>query len=240
MAELVQMAVLNESDLITDAEIEPMVAAVQEFISASVGTPWGVAVSLTQIPKGDPAPAGMWQMAFLNDTDQANALGYHERTWQGLYLGKVFVRTTQNLGQSVSRVLSHEVMEALVDPNLNRTVPGGPVPYAIEVGDPLSRDSQGRDVLGQRMSGIALPAYYYPNYGTNYDLDGHLSGPIPTPAKEGGTYLMWFDGLHWQSHMYALEPEDFLAMQASSGSRRHRRMLGANSWRNSTAGARTS
>jgi hypothetical protein len=178
-------------------------------------------------------------MVLLNDTDQAGALGYHDRTWDGHYLGKVFVRTTQNLRQSISRVLSHEIMEALVDPNLNRTVPGR-VPYAIEVGDPLSRESQGRQVLGQLMSGIALPAYYYPNYGTRYDLDGHLSGPIPTVAREGGTYLMWFDGTHWQSHMYALDPDDFLAMQASSGSRRHRRILNANRWRRSTAGAQTS
>jgi len=240
MANLVQMAVLNESDLITDAQIEPMVAAVQEFVSGTVGPRWDVAVKLTQIPKGRPAPPGMWQMVFLNDTDQAGALGYHERTWQGLYLGKVFVRTTQNLRQSVSRVLSHEIMEALVDPNINRTVPNGPVPYAIEVGDPLSRDSQGRNVLGQLMSGIALPAYYYPNHGTQYDLDGHLTGPIPTVAREGGTFLMWFDGLHWQSHMYAIDPDDFIAMQANYGSRRHRRMTGAGKWRNSKAGTPTS
>src|SRR4029077_4336195 len=134
MATLVQMAVLNESDQITDAQIEPMVAAVQEFVSGTVGPLWDVAVKLTQIPKGHPAPAGSWQMVLLNDTDQANALGYHERTWDGHYLGKVFVHTTQNLGTPASRVLSHEIMEALVDPNLNRTVPGR-VPYAIEVGD---------------------------------------------------------------------------------------------------------
>ena len=236
MATLVQMAVLNESDQITDTEIEPMVAAVQEFVSGTVGPPWDVAVKLTQIPKGQPAPSGSWQMVFLNDTDQANALGYHQRTWEGLYLGKVFVRTSLSLGQSVSRLLSHEVMEALVDPNMNRTAPG-PVPYAIEVGDPLSRDSQGRMVLGQLMSGIALPAYYYPNYGTRYDLDGHLTGPIPTVAKEGGTYLMWFDGWRWQSHMYAIDPDDLIAMQAHYGSRRHRRMIGGDKLRNSTAGA---
>lgn len=236
MADMVQMAVLNHSTLISDAEITPMIAAVQEYVAAQIGPLWDIAVTLHQVPTGAPPPAGMWQTIFLDDSDQANDLGYHERTAEGLSLGKVFVATTQAYAQTVSRVFSHEVIEALVDPELNRTVPGPGTPYAIEVGDPLSLDVQGRTVLGQLMSGIALPAYYYPNNGTTYDLDGHLTGMIPTPAKEGGTFLMWQqDGL-WQSQMAAQAPDEFMTMQANFGSRRHRRIIGARNWRRSTAG----
>jgi hypothetical protein len=236
MADIVQMAVLNESTVISDAEIEPMIAATQEYVAAQIGPRWDIAVTLHQIPAGEPPPAGMWQTVFLDNSDQADDLGYHERTSEGLSLGKVFVATTQSYGQTVSRVFSHEVIEALVDPQLNRTAPGPGTPYAIEVGDPLSLDIQGRTVLGQLMSGIALPAYYYPNYGTSYDLDGHLTGIIPTPAREGGTFLMWWQNGQWQSQMAAHAPDEFMAMQASIGSRRHRRMIGAANWRRSTAG----
>ena len=236
MADIVQMAVLNHSTLLSDADIEPMIAAVEEYAAAQIGPHWDIAVALHQIPAGHPPPTGMWQTVFLDNSDQANDLGYHERTWEGLPLGKVFVATTRRYGQTVSRVFSHEVIEALVDPALNRIVPGPGTPYAIEVGDPLSLDSQGRAVLGQLMSGVALPAYYFPNYGTTYDLDGHLTGMIPVPAKEGGTFLMWQQNGMWQSQMAAQAPDEFMAMQANFGSRRHRRMLGASHWRRSTAG----
>jgi len=236
MADMVHMAVVNQSTLISDAEIELIIAATQEYVAAQIGPHWDIAVTLHQIRAGEPPPAGMWQTVFLNNSDQANDLGYHELTSEGLSLGKVFVATTRSYRQTVSRVFSHEVIEALVDPELNRTLPGPGTPYAIEVGDPLSLDIQGRTVLGQLMSGIALPAYYYPNYGTNYDLDGHLTGMIPTSAKEGGTFLMWQEDGQWQSRMTAQAPNEFMAMQAGLGSRRHRRMIGATNWRRSTAG----
>jgi hypothetical protein len=239
MTDIVQMAVLNHSTLLGDTAIEPMIAAVEEYVAAQIGPHWDIAVALHQIPSGDPPPAGMWQTVFLDNSDQANDLGYHELTAEGLPLGRVFVATTQNCSQTVSRVFSHEVIEALVDPALNRTLPGPGAPYAIEVGDPLSLDSQGRMVQGQLMSGIALPAYYFPNYGTTYDLDGHLTGMIPTPAEEGGTFLMWQQDGMWQSQMAARAPDEFMAMQANFGSRRHRRILGASRWRHSTAGKPT-
>lgn len=143
-------------------------------------------------------------------------------------LGKTFARTTEEYGQSISRVGSHEGFEALVDPAINRYAPSAPDgrEYAIEVGDLLSLDSQGRQGLGGvLLSGIALPATYYANYGTQYDIGGMLSQPLPDVRPSEGAYLMWRGGASWAPS---------ILIPPAHGSRRHRRMMGVGNWKRST------
>lgn len=244
---MIDIAVLNESTLISDAQIAPIVAACQEDLGRN-GALWALdTMTLHQIPKGDPAPPGMRQLLWLDDSDQADALGYHELTSEGMPLGKTFVRTTQVYGQAPSRVFSHELWEFLVDPDLNRYAPRGRDgrEYAIEVGDLLSLDQQGRTGLGGvLLSGIALPAAYYPGYGSRYDIGGVLSAGLPNVAPAQGAYLMWRGGAGWApgaaSAPFSIQtpptadPNEFMHMQAQHGSRRHRRVIGAANWRRST------
>jgi len=201
-----------------------------------VGPLWGFKVKLNQVPKGDPPPGDQWWMVYLDHTDQAFALGYHDLTHHGLPMGKVFVETTLSASQTVSRVLSHETAELLVDPWMKRMVQVGNRQYLVEVGDPLSMDSQGYLIGGVRVSGIALPGYYYET-DNRYDLHGLLPGPLPTAIH--GTFLMWLENNSWQWKMAATDPaqEENLKIEAfmrpRPGSRRYRRMIGKSQWLNS-------
>jgi hypothetical protein len=245
MADPIGVAVCNQSTTILDSEIAPIVAALQEDISQN-GSLWALPpVTLRQITRGAAAPAGWWQLVFLDDSDQADALGYHELTIEGLPIGYVFVRTTTGYGSSVSRVASHELWEMLVDPYLNRyTAPcADGKEYCVEVGDLLSLDSQGRQGLGGVMlSGVALPATYFAGQGTRYDIGGLLTAPLPNVQPPDGAYLMWRGGSSWASgaahfiHAPVLDAAAFMAMQPQRMSRRHRRILGAANWRMSTIG----
>src|SRR5690348_9804399 len=142
------IAFINASTLVDDGTIAQHMAAIEEDIGIN-GPLWNVGAKFVQVPKGDPPPAGAWQHVYLDDSDQAGALGYHELTSEGLPLLKTFVKTAQQYGAAVSRVASHETWEALVDPWLNRYTPtrSDGRSYCIEVGDLLSMDSQGRDGL---------------------------------------------------------------------------------------------
>jgi len=228
-----QVAVINESTRLSDQEIATHISAVQEQMDRDVGPIWGFAVKLNQIPKGDPAPNDQWWMVYLDHTDQAFALGYHDLTPSNLPMGKVFVETTLSASQTVSRVLSHETAELLVDPWLKRVVQVDNRQYLVEVGDPLSMDSQGYLIGGVRVSGIALPGYYYET-DNRYDLHGLLPGPIPTAIH--GTFLMWFENNGWQWHMAATDPSQEenrkieIFMRPRPGSRRYRRMIGKSKW----------
>jgi hypothetical protein len=255
MADPINVAYLNESSLITDAEIAPFIAAYQEDIGQN-GAPWALGpVVLRQIPKGDPAPSGWRQQVWLDNTDQGTSLGYHDLTIEGLGIGKIFVGTTQRDGQTPSRVGSHEIWEMLVDERLNRytdQMPDGRQ-YAVEVGDLTSLDSQGRQGLGGvLLSDIALPATYWPNggYPLRYSIGGALTAPLPNVVPTNGAYLMWKGGAGWAGGAGAApapfsfqappvtDPADFMHFQPQFGSRRHRRIIGEANWWRSTVPVR--
>jgi GH24 family phage-related lysozyme (muramidase) len=228
-----QLAVINESTRLSDQEISTHIAAVQEQMDRDVGPRWNFEVKLNQIPKGAPRPTDQWWMVYLDNTDLATALGYHDLTPDNLPMGKVFVETTLQDQQTVSRVLSHEVAEILVDPWMQRMVNVGSRQYLVEVGDPLSMDSQGYFINGIRVSGIALPGYFY-NTDNRYDLHGLLPGPIPTAIH--GTFLMWLENNQWVWKMAATDPDQeinnrlIVSMRPRPGSRRYRRMIGRSQW----------
>jgi hypothetical protein len=234
------LAVINESSRLSDAEIATHVAAVQEQMDSDVGPAWKFRVQLRQIPKGDPPPANQSWMVYLDNTDKAFALSYHEQTSTGHPIGKVFVETTIGAGNSVSRVLSHEVAELMVNPDLKRLVPIGGRQYWVEVGDPLSLDQHGYFINGTLVSGIAYPDYFYGG-GTIYDKNGLLQGRIPNAIH--GTFLMWLENNQWQQEMFAIGPEaDVIRVKVANrpqvGSRRYRRLLGEQNWCRSTVKAK--
>lgn len=235
---LQQVAVINECTRLSDQEIANHILAVQQQMDQDIGPLWNFQVKLNQIPKGEPQPDDQWWMVYLDNNDSSTALGYHDLTSTGFPMGKVFVETTIADFQSVSRVLSHETAEMLVDPWMKRMVNVGTRQYLVEVGDPLSMDSQGYLINGVRVSGIALPGYYYET-DNRYDLHGLLPGPIPTAIH--GTFLMWLENNQWQSEMAATDPDQEvndrinIYMRPRPGSRRQRRMIGRSQWVNSSA-----
>jgi hypothetical protein len=81
-----------------------------------------VDAELEFVPSGAQPPAGTWWLSILDDSDQANALGYHDLTTDGLPIGKVFAGTDLKVGASWSVTASHELLEMLADPNINLTV----------------------------------------------------------------------------------------------------------------------
>lgn len=147
--------------------------------------------SVTFIPKGAQVPAGSWHLEILDTSDQPGALGYHEeqafnnqadtgqlakasgRSSRGLRadapelpLMKVFAKTSQEDGASLSEVCSHELLEAAVDPRPMRE-PRTVVNEAkqqkviVEVGDPVQEC--GYQIDGVTVADFAEPAWFgYP------------------------------------------------------------------------------
>jgi len=57
---------------------------------------------------------GSWWLVFLDDSDQADALAYHDLTEDGLPISKVFVKTILADNASVSVGATHELCEMAV------------------------------------------------------------------------------------------------------------------------------
>ena len=95
---MIYIDVLNESTEASDKTIKWLIAALQKQVTRDFEPIWGITATLLFIPKGTQPSPDHWQLIFLDNADQAGALGYHDLTATGLPLGKVFIRTTEQDG----------------------------------------------------------------------------------------------------------------------------------------------
>jgi len=127
-------------------------------------------------------PHGYWPVSIFDDADQAGALGYHDESPTGKPYGRVFVKTAQEYGVAPSSVLSHELLEALVDPHVNLWADDGSGrEFALEVGDPVQDGSY--DIHGISVSNYVFPAYFdVRSKAVPRDRLGILSDPFSISA----------------------------------------------------------
>jgi hypothetical protein len=241
---MIQIAVINGSTAIDDSQMPAVVAALQRQVHEHFAPIWGIDAELTFLAKGAQARGEEWQLVLLDDSDQAEALGYHETTVSGLPLGKVFARTTTEDGAAWPLVASHELLEMLADPEINLTVfaqdqndTGGRL-YAYEVCDPVEGASYLIDTIP--VSDFVCPAYFEAATGTAtpgapFDYLTQLDRPLP--AMLPGGYLCVFEigarGANGWTQLTDMRAAS-TRMKPARGSRRHRRMTPRARWRRST------
>jgi hypothetical protein len=230
------VAVLNRSTVASDADVQKWTAAVEEQVFRDFAPLWGLPADIVFYGTGAAPPSEAWQVAVLDDADQAGALGYHDLTAAGQPLGKVFAKTTMQYGDQVSVVLSHEVLEMLADPMINQTVLSGGLRYALEICDPVEADQLGYAIGGVLVSDFVGKRYFDGVSLGPYDFAGHLKAPCP--ALEPGGYISYEnpDGSWGQN--FGDRTADAAAlykMRPLFGSRRYRRYLPCVQWLKSTA-----
>jgi len=231
------ISVINASTVLTDAEVQPAVAALQQQVSGDFRPIWGLDAQLTFIPQGSQPPANTWQLVILDDSDQADALGYHDLTEDGLPMGKIFADSDMKAGTSWTVTASHELLEMLADPNINLTVftqsadTTGTL-YAYEVCDACEDDS-----FGYPINGITVSDFVYPTWFEDFRTQGSVQfdfrNQIQSPFEllKGG-YIGLFNvtaGSGWQQETAEKKPKN-LRHRGHVGSRRERRSVPRPQW----------
>ena len=219
-----QIAVINESTAISDADVQNMLPAFGQQWNKDLQPIWGVdEATFTFVPKNQTPATGTWWVVFLDDSDQANALAYHDLTDQGLPISKVFVKTILADNASVSVGATHEICEMAVDPWLNSAYqdPQG-VFWAGEVCDPVEDDQYGYQIGGILVTDFVTPNWFAHEYAQgNLDLKGHAQAAFEILT---GGYAQKFDPQQgWQQVTGSLARHSRRVTQAPEGSRRERR-----------------
>jgi hypothetical protein len=235
-----RIAIINQSD-VTDADLALWSNAIQHQLHEDVAPFWSLAneTTLLMVPNGYTVPDGYWQIIISPTTDIANDLGYHERTVSGYPLGKVFTQTTLEYRQTISRVLSHEIIEMIADPDIQTKVTVGDTTYLAEACDPVHYDALGYPKLGVLVSDFVTPRYYgLPmSSGTNdprFAFNTPLSGPCPALPRGGALTILNPDGsLTMQVAPDSSRAEAQFVTIIRKGSRRQRYQMGHMHWRNS-------
>lgn len=236
----VQISVINESTVLTDADLAPVVAALQKQVTNDFRPAWGIDAELTTVPRGTPPPSGNWWLVLLDDSDQANALGYHDLTSEGLPIGKAFAASDLKAGTSWTVTASHELLEMLGDPNINLTVfvqntNTAGILYAYEVCDACEDDS-----FGYKIDNVLLSDFVYPSWFESFRTEDSTqfdrAHKIQTPLKLlSGGYIGVFNvnsGSGWQTQTEEKRPTNLLH-RGGIGSRRERRGIPHELWVNS-------
>ncbi|HEY8694274.1 MAG TPA: hypothetical protein VIR57_16215 [Chloroflexota bacterium] len=203
----IEIAVVNATSddfVLTDAQAQAAVSPLQKQVHNDFAPAWGIDADLTFVPRGQSPPPGSWWLSLLDTSDQANALGYHDLTSEGLPMGKVFVQTDKldNLQWTVTA--SHELLEMLGDPDINLWAFPHPDAkadrlYAYEVCDACEADQLGYDIDGTLVSDFLYPAWFESFYlsgpqagkATSAQFDKQGSIQQPFAILQGGYSLVY-------------------------------------------------
>jgi hypothetical protein len=227
---MLQLAVINESTAVAAADVQGMIPAFSQQWNTDLKSVWGVdSATLTFVPQGQTPAAGTWWVVFLDNSDQANALAYHDLTNEGLPISKVFVKSIQADKSSLSVGASHELCEMAVDPWLNGAYqdPQG-IFWAGEVCDPVEDDQYGYQIGATLVTDFVTPNWFAHEYAqATIDFKGHATAAF---AVLSGGYAQKFDAKKgWQQITGSKAKLRQRAAQAAPGSRRERR---AREWKN--------
>ncbi len=180
-----QIAFYNKSNgAVSDDEIRDLLAALAIQIQRDFLAIWGVNASLVLEPVGAPLPPEHWAFEILENTDDLRFFARH--VFDGSPIGRVFAATDQRHGVSWQVCASHELMELLVDPQLNRVAlgPKGEV-FDMEVCDPVQSDSCGYRINDILVSNFVFPSWFQIDGTPPYDHRGLVKQPFE--IFSGGT-----------------------------------------------------
>ncbi len=219
------IAVVNQSSLVTPAALAQAVRALQLQVTAHFAPVWGLLCTLFAAAAPQP---GQESIYLLDNTDQADALGYHTADPKADQpVGYVFVKTTLDAGDAWTATLSHELLEQLADPWVCNTAiapwQGRQAALAWEVADPVENDEY--VINGVRVSNFILPGWFDPQLaaGTHVDYMNTLAGR-PLTMSPGGYVAYTTDLTSWQQSFAERCPAHQRVLQRYS--RRHRRATG--------------
>lgn len=172
------LAFVLQTPDVTRAWLSQVASAVAAQLARDVAPAWGLVaprVDTRVYEAMTDVPSGALPLILLPDSDVAGYLGYHDETSSGVVYARVFTH-----GQAladISRAISHEAIEAIVDPSCNRWVEGpDELWYALEAVDPVEADGYPIDLDGiaVQVSDFVLPAWFDPTTPAEAPTD-HLS-----------------------------------------------------------------
>lgn len=225
------IAISNESTVLTDAQVQAVIPAMQKQVTNDFRAFYSIDATLEWLPHGAALTPGWWQIVIVDDPEQAGALGFHELSSQGTPLGKVFAKLDIENKSSWTVTISHELLEMLGDPDINLCAQSGDGKiYAYEVCDPVEADNLGYLIGDVLVSDFVTPKWFQPSsFGSVYSFKESVNASFQL-AKNG--YISVYDSRHGWSQLNSARASR-LVDSPPVGSRRHRRELLKSDWHRS-------
>ncbi len=207
--------IINESTVVDDKSLEQYTIDLQTQLDRDYAKFWGVTADLHFVPKGqNPDHSHWWQVVF-DTTDQPGALGYHTLTDMGQPIGYTFAKTDIAFNEEPSTTLSHELLEMMGDPDINKTV-------TVELADTHKTrqymyencdacEAFSYKIGNTSVSDFATPHWFVPSSppGTQFDYLDKIKKPFELLS---GGYIGYNDGDGWKQLFAQLPSNDKMAL----------------------------
>ena len=204
------IAVINESTMVTNAQVTTMCQAIQIQLNLHVLPAWNMkAATITFYADKTKVPGYAWVVSMLDNSTQAGALGYHsldsDKVDAFIFAapvlqngGTVMVFNPKDPSQyTVSATLSHEVCEMVGDRYAGGFSQGPQISagnlYCQELCDPVENDSYGVTVgtTVVSVSNFLFPSWFNPQatkaLNAPFDYLAKLTAPF---TMDAGGYII--------------------------------------------------
>ncbi len=206
----------RKTDLLTDADVARIANACNIQVIRDLAPVWYLLPRAVRVigPR-DRVPTGDQLLELLDASDESGALGYHTELAGDVVWGVVGVGTILDNGGkkftgslSVSSIVSHEVCEMVVNPNVSGWSDSGQGwLVATEVCDPVQ--SSAYKIGDVPVSDFVTPDFFSPvvTRGDRFDHMGVLKKPFQI-AKGG--YVLNYEGGKINTYYGAVPPPEWL------------------------------
>jgi hypothetical protein len=226
---MIEIDIINESTVLTYAEIATTVAAIQIQVDRDLPLAWSTPKTNLNVLNGTAPSTTHWWMAIIDTSDVADALGYHTLTSAGLPMGKVFPKSCQEDGVNWTVDLSHEILEILGDPYCNLAAQDDQGTFwARELCDPCEADQSGYKINNVVVSDFVYPDWFVPGATGRMSFCNSITAPF-TLASGGYASTFALGAQNWG------QVEADKTIPVKIGGRRDSRRTGAKNWKRSTA-----
>jgi hypothetical protein len=206
-----------------------LLVVLQKYVDTIFGPVWGVSAKIYDSGTVSPKP-GEFSLVFLDTSDQADALGYHYITEDGMPQARIFVKSSLENNDKPSVTACHELSEMLVDSNINTWCQDDVGRFwALEMADVCEEEEFILD--GISLSDFVYPAFFESFWknskaAVQYDYLNKITAPFT--ILPGGYSLIASPGKPVQSVFGSIEKAERFAKEDRRGHRVERRiaMLG--------------
>lgn len=218
----------STSQAFSNADLDVIARGIMCQIGQDFLEPWGLRemplVTALQSPP-QVEPAGSVVVRILDDSGQSGALGLHDETPDGEVVSEIYANPILSNGGGVlefsdqnpvtlSTVISHEILELVIDPYANLWAEDNGTEFALEVCDPVEGFSYYK-MLGATLrvavSDFVTPQWFDPRgkSGGKFDYLGKCTGSFQL-AKNGYAIVrtaaqdvadIWGQRVPWKSQV---------------------------------------
>ena len=226
------ISVINHTNgRLQDEAVQSAIRAINRQITEDFAPYWSLGAQLRLEGRSTPTPGkqslpdmrGDAVLYLWDKTDVPGALGYHDRNNAGIPFGFVFLDLIEKLGESWTVTLSHEALEAILDPEVNLLVQG-PHPadptrdvfHWYEACDAVQNETYKID--GIDVSNFVLPLYFTSGDeigGRNDFLGRRYNGQTLRSFRiNPGGYVGFYDPQTGQHETFSMKGDAVAARRA--------------------------